>query len=136
MRFGRAVILAVVLSIGVGACADSDSEDRVKVVAALHPLAWVTEQVGGNRVEVEDLTASGVDAHDTALSAGQRANLQTADIVVFLGDIGFQPDVEHAVDDARGVVVNVTRELGISVPTDRPFDPHIWLDPGKMEEVV
>jgi zinc transport system substrate-binding protein len=106
------------------------------VVASLYPLAWVAEKVGGNQVYVEDLTPPGADAHETTLTAAQRADIETADVVVFLGDVGFQPDVEHAIADARGKVVNVVSELRISVPSSGPFDPHVWLDPVEMEGVV
>jgi zinc transport system substrate-binding protein len=129
------MLSGLAFSVLASACS-SDSGGRVKVVAALYPLAWAAEQVGGDRVEVEDLTPPGADAHDTTLTAAQRADIQTADVVVFLGDVGFQPDVERAVADARGKVVNVISYLRIPVPSDTPFDPHIWLDPVHMEGVV
>jgi zinc transport system substrate-binding protein len=136
MLLRRLTLLAVALSMVAGACGGSGSGGRVRVVAALYPLAWAAEQVGGDRVEVEDLTPPGTDAHDTTLTAAQRADIETADVVVFLGDIGFQPDIERAVADAQGRIVSVTAYLRIPVPSDTPFDPHVWLDPVNMEGVV
>ncbi len=120
------------------ACGRGGSDRGVRVVASFYPLAWVAQQVGGARVQVEDLTPPGVEAHDTTLSASQRADLQTAQVVIILGRFGFQPDVERAVADARGRVVAVARGLRLtpSSEQDLQFDPHVWLDPVLMERVV
>ncbi len=108
------------------------------MVASFYPLAWAAEQVGGSLADVENLTPPGVEAHDTTLTAGQRADLETADVVLILGYFGFQPDVERAAQDARGKVVAVTNAMDLMPSTqhDLAFDPHVWLDPVLMQEVV
>ena len=110
----------------------------MSVVASFYPLAWAAEQVGGDLVSVEDLTPPGVEAHDVTLSAGQRADLQTADIVLILGDFGFQPDIERAAQDASGRVVKVAQGLNLLPSTQQglTYDPHVWLDPVLMERIV
>ncbi|HEX9124513.1 MAG TPA: metal ABC transporter substrate-binding protein [Actinomycetota bacterium] len=110
----------------------------MKVVAAFHPLAWVAQRVGGDRVDVEDLTPPGTEAHDTTLTAAQRADLTTAPLVLYLGDLGFQPDVERAVADAQGQVIAVSKGLQLLASTegDLAADPHVWLDPVLMEQIV
>lgn len=110
----------------------------MNVVASFYPLAWAAEQVGGDLVSVEDLTPPGVEAHDVTLSAGQRADLQTADVVLILGDFGFQPDIERAAQDASGRVVKVAQGLSLLPSTQQGlnYDPHVWLDPVLMEEIV
>ena len=133
----RVVVGFVVASVALWpACTGESSEGRVNVVAAIYPLAWAAQQVGGDRVSVEDLTPPGVEAHDATLSAAQRAGLQTADVVVYLGRIDFQPDVERAVDDAGGRVIDVTAEFGIGPRAGETFDPHLWLDSADIAEVV
>jgi zinc transport system substrate-binding protein len=130
-------ILALVLA--ATACAGGGGSDgRLKVVAAFYPLAWVARQVGGGRVDVEDLTPPGTEAHDTMLTAAQRGDLTTASVVLYLGDLGFQPDVERAVSDAQGQVVAVAEGLQLlpSTEGDLTADPHVWLDPVLMEQIV
>ncbi len=110
----------------------------LKVVASFYPLAWIAERIGGDLVDVEDLTPPGVEAHDVTLSAGQRADVQTADVVLLLGDFGFQPDIEKAAGEASGRVVKVAEGLDL-VPTEREdltVDPHVWLDPVLMDQIV
>ena len=41
--------------------ADGDGASPVSVATAFYPLAWVTEQVGGDQVDVTDLTPPGTD---------------------------------------------------------------------------
>jgi len=134
-RLGAGFVGASV-ALFAAACTGASSEGRVNVVAAIYPLAWAAQQVGGDRVDVEDLTPPGVEAHDATLTAAQRADIQTADVVVYLGRIDFQPDVERAVDDAGGKVIDVTAELGNRPRTGETFDPHLWLDPADMQEIV
>lgn len=131
-----ATLVVALLALVAPACTGGSSEGRVNVVAAIYPLAWAAEQVGGDLVDVEDLTSPGVEAHDASVTAAQRADIQTADIVVYLGEIDFQPDVERAVDEAGGRVIDVTAKLGIRPRPGDTFDPHLWLDPADMEEIV
>lgn len=140
MRFPPTLVasmLAVAL-VAASCSGEGGAGGRVRVVASFYPLAWAAEQVGGGRVDVENLTPPGVEAHDTTLSAGQRADLQTADVVVILGRFGFQPDVERAADEASGIVLSVagTLPLAPSQQADLGFDPHVWLDPLLMERIV
>ena len=110
----------------------------MSVVASFYPLAWAAERVGGSLVSVDDLTPPGVEAHDVTLSAGQRADLQTADVVLILGDFGFQPDIERAAQDASGRVLKVAQGLDLLPSTQEglTYDPHVWLDPVLMGRIV
>lgn len=120
--------LALLLALALLAPACATGGDGVRVVAALYPLAWLAQRVGGGLVDVEDLTPPGTEAHDATLSAAQRADLQAADVVLFLGGIGFQPDVERAAAQASGAVVDLAADLDL-LAVDGARDPHVWLDP-------
>jgi zinc transport system substrate-binding protein len=136
----RAVAAFLTLSICLGspaACSRSSS-DKIEVLASFYPLAWAAQQVGGPNVSVEDLTLPGVEAHDTTLSAGQRADLGSAKLVLILGRFGFQPQVESAADQASGKVVSVTTGMRLSPSgeADLRYDPNVWLDPVLMERII
>lgn len=111
-----------------------DSAGRLTAVASVYPLAWLVNMVGGDAVSVTDLTPPGVEAHDAVLTARQRADIETADLVVYLGQTGFQPDVEQAIaSDANGQVVDVTSSgTLLSGGGGVKYDPHVWLDPLQM----
>jgi len=120
-------------------CAGSGSSDgKVQVVGSFYPLAWAAQRVGGERVDVVDLTPPGVEAHDTNLSARQVAQVQGANVVLLLGYLGFQPQVEAAARRASGRVVLVDRGMKLRPSQERGLsaDPHVWLDPVLMERIV
>jgi zinc transport system substrate-binding protein len=100
------------------------SEGRT-VVASFYPLAFAAQRIAGPEWEVIDLTPPGAEAHDVELSAEDRAALERADVLFYLGDIGFQPQVEAAIDDADGEVVAITDRLSLHPGGD----PHVWLSP-------
>jgi zinc transport system substrate-binding protein len=108
------------------------------VVGSFYPLAWVAEQIGGDRAEVTDLTPPGVEAHDVSLSARQVADIHGADVVLILGYLGFQAQVEDAARQASGRVVQVARGLTLRPSNEEGLsgDPHVWLDPVLMQEIV
>ncbi|MGH9031340.1 MAG: metal ABC transporter solute-binding protein, Zn/Mn family [Acidimicrobiia bacterium] len=119
----------------LGGCAPGDGPDaaEVDVVAGFYPVAWVAERVGGERVSVTDLTPAGVEPHDLELAPRQVDDMLDADVVVVMGD-GFQPAVEDAAGARDGPTVELLEMLaGDQLAED---DPHVWLDPVLMGQVV
>jgi zinc transport system substrate-binding protein len=112
----------------------------LQVAAAFYPLAYVADRVGGDRVEVTNLTAPGGEPHDLEPSVAVTAEIAEADLVVY--ERGFQPAVDAAVDenaggdvlDAADVVDLVPfREHGVD---SDETDPHFWLDPRLLADVA
>jgi zinc transport system substrate-binding protein len=81
------------------------------VVAAVYPLAWVAGEVAPY-ADLELLNQGGQDAHDLDLSPLQRAEVQTADVVLYVGPLDYQPQVEVAVEAAEGEVVDASEAAG------------------------
>lgn len=130
------VILALVLVLP--ACQAEAGGGRT-VVASFYPLAFAAERLGGTDWEVIDLTPPGTEAHDVELSLEDRVAIEEADVVLYLGDVGFQPQVESALREAQGKVVVVggpSLFSGPVTPPDLAKDPHIWLSPGGFQAIV
>lgn len=128
----RAALLVTACCV-LAACSEAAAGRRT-VVASIYPLAWAAERIASPEWEVVDLTPPGVEAHDVELSLEARAGLETADLILYLGDIGFQPQVEAAVEEANGRVIAMADEL-LRAPETGPAegsDPHLWLSPGAM----
>jgi zinc transport system substrate-binding protein len=102
------------------------------VVASFYPLAVAAGEVGGSRVRVADLTPPGVEPHDLELTTNQVDSILDADLVVYLGG-GFQPAVEDALAMREGPSVDAL--AAVTDPDDRD-DPHVWLDPVRMQHLV
>ncbi len=100
MKRSPLLLVLLPLSLLLAACGGnaSSDDDRTSVVASFYPLAWVTEQVGGSFVSVENLTTPGVEPHDLELKPKQVGAVQDADLVVYSHD--FQAAVDEAVDQA------------------------------------
>lgn len=123
----RVTVLAVAtLGLALAGCGGASTTDRPTVVAAFYPLAYAAEQVGGDAIDVIDLTPAGVEPHDLELTAQQVAQIAEADLVLYIP--GFQPAVDEAVAQQAGDrALNVTQGIDMI-----PGDPHVWLDPANM----
>lgn len=80
-------------------------------VASSYPLAWIAGQVAPD-AELTDLSRGGGDPHDFELSPSQREAMEAADVVLYLGDVDFMPQVEQAAADATGTVVDASEVAG------------------------
>jgi zinc transport system substrate-binding protein len=121
--------------------AGNASDARVLVVASFYPLAFVAERIGGECVDVTNLTPPGIEPHDIELSPDAVESIATADVVLYLGG-GFQPAIEDAVRDASGEAVDLLGVVSTS-PAEGEVageglivDPHVWLDPGRFALIV
>lgn len=115
-----------------GAAARSGERDRLDVVAAFYPLAEAVQRVGGRHVRVQNLTPPGTEPHDLELTTDDVDSIQDADLVVVMGR-DFQPAIEDAARDHADDTLVVLDRLRGSV---RPGDPHVWLDPARMRDIV
>ena len=155
-RLRRAAVAAAAAA-ALAACSPSAAQrdGRLDVAAALYPLQFLAERIGGEAVRVQPLTPPGAEPHDLELTARQVADLQDADAVVYLS--GLQPavdaaleasdvrvldaaavtplaradsehaDSEHAASDGHAA----EEESGAST-----LDPHVWLDPVRMQDLA
>ncbi len=134
---GGALSLCTALLVACGDGGESSAApDRleataaVQVVTTLYPLEYFIERVGGDQVEVINLVAPGVEAHDYEPTPSDIRRIGAADLVVYNGS-GFDPWVERALaaTEADGRVV-VEAGRGVSeISVESGGDPHVWLDP-------
>jgi zinc transport system substrate-binding protein len=123
------LILVAVASLASG-CSSGEASGNKTVVAAFYPLAFAADRVGGTRYSVDDLTPPGAEPHDVELTPKEVAQVETADVVLYLSH-GFQPAVAKAVEEAKGRTVDVLQGLRL-----HGADPHVWLDPVLYGDVV
>lgn len=155
MRMPTALALAVLpCAMLLSACGDDSGDDGgggTHVVASFYPLAFVAERVGGDLVDVDNLTSPGGEPHDLELAPKQVATVQDADLLLY--ESGFQAAVDSAVgqagrDDAATIDVTTLvplLETGDHAHHDHSdeghhdhgdVDPHLWLDPTNMVTIT
>lgn len=150
------VAVAALTLAGCGGSADSSSSSSAAadpqgptVLAAFYPLAYAAESVGGAAITVVDLTPPGAEPHDLELSPAQVAEIESADLVLYIP--GFQPALDEAIDQvAPDRALDVTAGITLLPAEDHADeehadegddhehgdelagDPHVWLNPLNM----
>ena len=102
------------------------------VAVSSYPLAFIAETVGGDKVEIVDLSSSGGHAHEMELSPAQVNQLSSASVALYLSQ-GFQPAVETAIQ--RTGVTSLDGFTAIPEGDIISGDPHVWLDPLAVAEI-
>jgi zinc transport system substrate-binding protein len=134
------LVTASLLALSLAACGidggERTSDGRLRVEASFYPLQWMAQEIGGEHIEVDSLTAPGAEPHDLELTPRQVAAVQDAGVVAHLS--GFQPSVDDAVGEAQGTVFDARRSARLDLTTDDhgDDDPHFWLDPTRLASVA
>jgi zinc transport system substrate-binding protein len=134
----RLIVILIIAPVStvllLAGCADSSGSaatGKESVVASFYPLAFAATEIGGSRVDVENLTPPGSEPHDLEVSPQDVAAIRNADVVLLLGH-DFQPQLE----DAAGSGDNVVRLLDTPDLSLRGEDPHVWLDPVRYARIA
>jgi zinc transport system substrate-binding protein len=144
-----AAVLVYLALAGGGVDRPSTETDKLLVVTTFYPLAEFSDNVGGERVEVRNLTPPGIEPHDFEPSPRDMAAIQKADVLVYNG-AGLEPWLGKILPDLRrrgAVIVDTSAGIRVleGVEDDEddhgheedegddhghgPEDPHFWLDP-------
>ncbi len=133
--------VAETIPVAADSVAGAPAGASIKAVAIFYPIAWMAEQIGGERVSVTNLTPPGVEPHDLELAPDQVDALTDADVAIVMGR-DFQPGPEKiaksrkkptvvfldAVSAGDGLVEEHEDGAAGHDHADG-LDPHVWLDP-------
>jgi zinc transport system substrate-binding protein len=129
-----------VSSIIVGGSAQNTEPKKIKVAASFYPLADFTKNIGGDLVEVINITPAGTEPHDFEPSAKDISQIYNSDLLVFNGN-GVDNWAEKISPDikSKGIeVLKMSDHLDSLVKNfeDKEggqYDPHFWLDPVNVQ---
>jgi zinc transport system substrate-binding protein len=149
------IALVSALALALVGCASTDDSEQtggaIKVVAAFYPLEFVASAIGGDLLNVENMTPPGVEPHDLELTPSQVSTLDNADLLLFAE--GFQPALEEAaVQSPPKASLDIMTIDGLNlikasedghnhaeedkaddhVGEENLSDPHVWLDPQRL----
>lgn len=126
------------------ACSPDAQEDTVDVLTSFYPLQYVAEQVGGEHVNVTNLTPAAADPHSIELSPARVREMGQADLVVYLS--GMQPATDEAIeasppdrllDTAEAAGLEAGPNGTAAAPSgSTALDPHFWQDPTRLADVA
>ncbi len=113
----RPLALAALVAVGatgLAACGSASAEggDGLQVVVGAYPLQFVAERVGGDAVDVVNLTPPGAEPHDLELAPRDVGRVVDADLVLVV------PGLQPALDDAAAErdpagVVDLTADVAL-----------------------
>lgn len=132
---------------GSEAGSEATADGGVTAVSSAYALSWLAARIAP-AATLTDLSASGADPHDFELSPSQRAAFESADVVLYMGDLDYQPQVEQAAGSATGQVVSAAEVAGEDRLRHGPghgdghgdghgaVDAHLWFDAGVTADVA
>jgi manganese/zinc/iron transport system substrate-binding protein len=112
----------------------AEDDGKLAIVTTIAQVADITNNIGGEFVDVKPLMGPGSDPHLYSPSAGDVGRLQSADIVFYNG-LFLEAQMEGILEQLgeRKTVVavasNIPQDMLLQSPTyEDEFDPHIWFD--------
>ncbi len=129
---------------------EKEEEREVLAVTSFYPLYDITSKIGGERVEVVNLTPFGYDPHEFEPSLRDITRTENADLFIYNG-AGLEPWAEKKEKELseKGVVVlNMSSYFHLLEGEEyyhddyqdneqyHEKDPHFWLDPIMAKEMA
>lgn len=123
---------------------------KIPIVATFYPLAEFARQIGGDKVEVINITPPGIEPHDFEPTPQDIVRIRNSQLFIYNG-IGFEAWVERILPDLEGLqTITIDSSRGVDIQTtsdtvqnnsdinDRTviYDPHIWLNPALAGQQV
>jgi zinc transport system substrate-binding protein len=102
--------------------------DRL-ILVPIAPIAELANAIKGPGITVKTLVGTGVEPHDLELTAEQIADVEDADLVVYLR--GLIPQLDKAVSNRKGPSLDLLTTIA-TIRVGGVVDPHVWLDPTNM----
>jgi zinc/manganese transport system substrate-binding protein len=145
------LLLATLILAGCGKAGGAAAGKKRTIVATYSVLASIVGELAGGAFTVITSIPNGLDPHEWEPSAKDIEALMKADVVVENG-IGLEGGMEKTLQKVRASGVKLftassaitvrTVKAGEGIPSGDPDqasgaeDPHLWLDPVAMKEVV
>jgi manganese/zinc/iron transport system substrate-binding protein len=119
------------------------AEERIKVATTIGMVADLVRQVGGDRVEVEQLMGPGVDPHLYKPTSSDASRLSKADVIFYSGLMleGRMGDLFARLARSGKRVYPTTESVPEELLTEPKefqghYDPHIWFDVSMWAQTV
>ena len=118
--------------------------DKTLVVASFYPLAFMTESIGGDNVDVICLIPYNSEAHSWQPSISDIGSLEEANIIIYNG-AGLEPwmlDILEAININDKIIVEASKNITLIDSSGDPDispgqkDPHTWVRPFTAQKLA
>ena len=122
-------ILSFLISCSNASKSNTDSIDKIQVYASIYPIYDFAKKIGGDKIDVYNMTETGAEPHDFEITSKDMANLSKASLFIYNGG-----GMEYWVDTVKDSIKDIKYiEASLGIPNDE-LDPHFWLSPIKAKK--
>ncbi len=122
-------ILSFLISCSNASKSNTDSIDKIQVYASIYPIYDFAKKIGGDKIDVYNMTETGAEPHDFEITSKDMANLSKASLFIYNGG-----GMEHWVDTVKDSIKELNSlETSFNID-DKGSDPHFWLSPIKAKK--
>ncbi|TDM04163.1 metal ABC transporter solute-binding protein, Zn/Mn family [Macrococcus carouselicus] len=140
----KKLMILLVAVLVLGACSKEENNGKLKVYTTVFPFKSMTEQIGGNHIEVESIYPNGIDIHTYEPTQKDALEIAKGDMFVYSSDELDPVAAKIAKTVKNKEVLPVAAGLEESQLLDHHHDhdhehehehsesaqdPHVWLDP-------
>ena len=131
--FIRLAMLMVIPALLLGCNSSSDKgteskSDKIRVMVSISPLKEFTENIGGDKIDIESLVPDNMEAHDFELKTRDVESVMEKDLFIYNG-CGMEDwldKLEETVSDSDVKFIDSSKNSNI-IEIDGKQDPHLWL---------
>ncbi len=140
-------LLLIVIIIGIGLYFGVKNNKRIatngqlQIAASFYPYYFFASEIGGNKVQVTNITPAGAEPHDYEPTSGDLVLINSSKLLILNGQVepwGTKIQTDLKGKSTRVLVAGaglftqkVTDEEGLTA-----IDPHIWLSPTRAKVQV
>ncbi len=110
-----------------------NQNNKLQVTASFYPLYYFSQQIGGNKASVINITPAGAEPHDYDPSTGDIARIESSNMLVLNGAVeSWGNKIKNILNGQNTLVITagdglLTKTLNEDGVVGK--DPHVWLDP-------
>jgi zinc transport system substrate-binding protein len=141
------IFLALILIIGVGihfALKNkpvSVQSNKLQVAASFYPYYFFASEIGGDKVNVVNITPAGAEPHDYEPTSGDIVQIEQSKLLIINGSVEAWGDkIKLDLKNKNTKVLETGNNLFTQKVTDEEgktgIDPHIWLSPALAKKQV
>ena len=134
------LITALLITAASAFFSTKQQTSKLQVAASFYPLAFFSQEIGGEYVQVTQLAPSNTEIHNWEPSASDITAAEDADVIVYNGaglDQWMQNELLPALSNAKSrLTVDTTSGLPLLLTSGTsgenetgPNDPHTWISP-------
>lgn len=122
----KKIFLIIIILLSIFGCNNNkNSSGKLQIYASVYPIYDFAKKIGGDKIEVYNMTKAGAEPHDFEITSKDMANLSKADLFVYNGG-----GMEHWIDTVKDALKDLKYiDASSNINNQNNLDPHFWLSP-------